>query len=394
MRRGRGPPGAARIVTLEVRRVVVADDSSLFVEVLCALIDQEPGLALVAAARDGREAVRAVRTHAPDLVVMDVMMPELDGLAAAEEIMATTPTPILVLSSDPRSHTGRLSLEALARGALDVMPKPERLPFAGPEARALLSRMHLLAGVPVVRHVRGRRHQWRSWPRGERPPSTSSSAALGPCPWSPPDPSPVTRVVSEATPRRPPLVALAASTGGPPTLGDIMARLSSSLGAALLVVQHLSAPFLPVFVTWLRGRSDLEVALATVGAMPRRGCVYVAPAGHHLELDAEGRLALPLANGGDAHCPSADRLFSSMARHAPHRSLGVVLTGMGRDGTAGLLALRRAGGATAAQDGSSAVVDGMPGSARRAGAVDAVWPRDVVALELTRWVQARTQEVR
>lgn len=349
---------------MTVKRVVIADDSELFVDVLTELIRREPGLSLVGVAENGREAVAQVKELRPDLVVMDVLMPELDGLAATEQIMAEQPTPILILSSDPRSRTGRLSLEALARGALEAMPKPDHLPFEGTAKRQLLARMRLLADVTVVRHVRGRRHAWQ--PPEPPPPSTRRPPAM-------------TSV---------PLIAIAASTGGPQALVDVVSLFPADLPAAVLVVQHMSGAFLPVFAEWLQKATALGVSIAEEGMTPSPGHIYVAGASRHLEL-VRGRFVTSAEAQGERHCPSADRLLASLARDAPGRSYGVVLTGMGRDGTAGLLALRQAGGQTAAQDAASSVVDGMPRAAREAGAAAKVLPLASVASELVRWVETR-----
>ena len=349
---------------MTAKRVVIADDSELFIDVLSDLVRREPGLSLVGVAKNGRDAVSQVKALRPDLVVMDVLMPELDGLAATEQIMAEQPTPILILSSDPRSRTGRLSLEALARGALEAMPKPEQLPFEGRAKRGLLDRMRLLADVAVVRHVRGRRHQWRE-PEAP-PPSTRRPPVM----------------VST------PIVAIAASTGGPQALVDVVSLLPVDLRAAVLVVQHMSDAFLPVFAEWLQKSTALVVSIAQEGTSPVAGHIYVAGAGRHLELK-RGCFSLPGAEPEERHCPSADRLFASLARDAPGRTYGVVLTGMGRDGTSGLLHLRQAGGETAAQDASSSVVDGMPRAAREAGAAAKVLPLASVASELVQWAEAQ-----
>lgn len=362
------------------KRVLLADDSELFTDVLAELLEAEADLKLVGTVNDGRKAVEAVKRLRPDVVVMDVLMPELDGLGATEAIMAEQPTPILVLSADPRSRTGELSLEALARGALDVMPKPEGYPFSQAERRRLVERIRFLSNVAVVRHVRGRRRRWKP-----SAPSVARVERPTPTPKAPRPVAPVAVAPSGKSAER--FVVLAASTGGPQALAGILRKLDVSLNASVIIVQHMSPSFVPALCRWLDGESPLPVAVASKGGVPEAGRVWLAPSGHHLVVASR---RFDLRPGDEAlHCPSADRLFASMARDEARRTLGVVLTGMGTDGAAGLLALRTAGARTLVQDADSSVVDGMPRAARACGAAERVLPLDRIAEAIIEWAGER-----
>lgn len=364
------------------KRVLLADDSELFIDVVSEVLRGVRDLELVGAVRNGREAVEAVERLQPDVVVMDVLMPELDGLGATEEIMASRPTPILILSADPRSLTGELSLEALARGALDVMPKPEGYPFTEEQRGHLVDRIRFLSNVAVVRHVRGRRRRWKPSSPGvtrPRPPVPAPPRVAAP---------PAELVTNEAAgPPAERFVVIAASTGGPQALAHILRRLDGPLDASIIIVQHMSASFVPALCRWLEGESPLPLAVARRGQTVEAGRVWLAPAGHHLVV-AGRRFDLRPADEA-LHCPSADRLFASLAQSEARHTLGVVLTGMGTDGAAGLLALRTAGARTIVQDAASSVVDGMPRAARMCGAAERVLPLEKIPKAIVDWAGER-----
>jgi two-component system chemotaxis response regulator CheB len=334
--------------TTEKIRVLVVDDSPVARELITRVLALHPGIEVVGTARDGREAVKASFRLRPSLITMDIYMPEMDGLAAIQEIMATAPRPILVVTSDKNS---KLAYRALHCGALDVMEKPRLVEEPSREAYAdFLDRVRLLAGVRVITHVRGRRQVW--------------SDAFPPMPEAP---------------RAPAVVGIGASTGGPSVLARILADLDRELPAGLLVVQHLSEGFTQGLVQWLDECSRLKVKEAMNGDLIEPHVVYVAPSDHHAEVAPGGRILLsqkPLVNG---HRPSADVLFSSMARACPNRSMGVLLTGMGADGAAGLKELRDAGGRTIAQDEETSLIFGMPKVAIELGAAEHVVPAPAMA---------------
>ncbi len=338
-------------------RVLVVDDSPLFVRLLTHTIETDRRHTVVGSAADGRQAVSMVRELRPDVVTMDVLMPVMDGLDAVEQIMAVAPTPILVLSSDPRGASGELAFEALRRGALDLLPKPAGWPPTTEEWQVLGNRIAMLAGVPVIHHLEGRR-------RARRHAAQHASAP--------------SRVIVQGGPRRPEVVALAASTGGPQALAQVIGGLPRSFAAGVLVVQHLAPGFVGGLASWLQRVSVLEVRVAEDGDEVRPATALLAPDGAHLVL-VGGRVRLDRGAPVEGHRPSATVLMRSVAAACGGAAAGVILSGMGRDGVEGLLELQRAGGVTMAQDEESSVVFGMPREALLAGAAARQVPLDAIA---------------
>jgi two-component system chemotaxis response regulator CheB len=325
-------------------RVLIADDSALTRLVLRDLLAMDPGIQIVAEVGDGKAAVTETARLRPDLVIMDVMMPVMDGLDAVAEIMSTTPTPILMLSANTDPTDSRSAFSAIRLGALDVMAKPAGVTT---EAFSQLADM-LVAKVRSLSRIRVMHHF--------RPQRRAAAPAQPPVP-----PSGRRRVL-----------AIGASTGGPKVVMQLLKELPAGLAAAVLVVQHIADGFAPGFAEWLDREVALSVKLAKQGDMLQPGRVLVAPNGTHMTI-SDGRIALiqspPLHN-----CrPAVDALFLSLAEDGHgDETVGVILTGMGTDGAAGLKALHRQGAYTIAQNEASCAVFGMPKAAIDQGAVDQV----------------------
>jgi two-component system chemotaxis response regulator CheB len=264
----------------------------------------------------------------------------MDGLEAVEQIMASRPTPILLLTGDPARRGERGSIEALSRGALDLIPKDI---VSGSRAQQAWLRDHvrLLASVPVV--YRPRRARTVPPPMMARTSPADRHARGG--------------------------IGLVASTGGPPAIAEILAGLPAGFPLPILVVQHLAPGFARHLASWLGGIGSLRVVIAASGSEATPGRVYLAPDNAHLTVGPKNRLVVdPRGAAIDGHRPSGTLLLSSLADVWGNRAIGVILTGMGSDGVAGLDAIRRAGGLTIAQDQASSVVFGMPRAARDRGA--------------------------
>jgi two-component system chemotaxis response regulator CheB len=331
-------------------RVLVADDSALFRELLSRLIVEEPGLEVVATAVDGNAAAGLARTLRPDVITMDLAMPEADGFAGIARIMAETPTPILVLTANRAEVVG---FKALSLGALDILEKPSATLGLDRFGAELRSRLRLLAGVKVIRHLRGLKDQ-------RLPPVPKAARAE--------------------------VVAIGASLGGPRALATVLRALPQDFAAPIAVVQHIADGFTEGLAGWLAQESGLEVREARDGEPLQPGRVLLAPTGRHLVLE-DGLARLSAAPPVDTFRPSVTPLFLSAARAYGARACGVILTGMGRDGAEGLKALKDMGAPTLAQDEATSAVFGMPKAAIDLGAVDRVLPIEDIAralVELTR----------
>lgn len=335
-------------------RVLVAEDSVTVRELLVAILESDPGIRVVGQAKNGREAVELARELRPDLITMDVHMPEMDGFAATKEIMVEAPTPIIIVSSSSRGRDVDLSLNALRAGALMVVPKPDdpTSPMFNGRLEQFLSMAKAMAGVKVVRRWAGR--------------ATPPPPAPGPPPGT-------------VAPR---LVAIAASTGGPAALQRILGDLPGDFPAPILLVQHIARGFTEGLADWLGAGSPLRVKLAEHREALAPHTVYVAPDDRQLGVDDGDRLEVLDAPPIEGFRPSATHLFESVARRCGAAVTGVILTGMGRDGVAGLQRVREAGGHVIAQDRATSVVYGMPNAAVEAGVVDAVLPIEAIAGQL------------
>ena len=359
-------------------RVLIVDDSPLAAEILSGIFAGTPDITVVGVAQDGLEALDLTARLRPDLITMDVWMPRLDGFSAVEQIMAYHPTPILVVTTGPAAGAGaavEVGLKMLAAGALDVIEKPARHDNAGWAASAaeIVGKVRLLAGVPVVTHLRGRRTR----PRDGVPATTQRIAAVLPI-YASASPLPLRRAGAPYD-----VVAVAASTGGPQALLAILSALPAPFPLPILIVQHIGAGFGPALADWLSRATGHAVRLAVAGQGPVPGLVLLAPDGHHLSLGPDARVRLEDGPPCEPR-PAADVLFQAVAGYYAARAIGIVLTGMGRDGAEGLLALRRRGAYTIAQDEPTSVIFGMPRAAIDLDAIDAVLPLDDIAPRITR----------
>lgn len=323
-------------------RVLIVDDSPVAREVLKNVLESDAGIRVVGMAATGHEAVELTERLRPDLVTMDLIMPGMDGMEATHHIMARYPTPILFLSAFIGLEGSYSRGDVLAAGALDVVEKPPAMPDPRWQTAAgsLVNKVKSLAQVTVVTHMH---------PAGRRPSSAAQRAASH-------------------------VVAIGASTGGPKVLDDLLSSLPAGYRPAIVVVQHMADGFLPAMVESLRQRCALTIKVAKTGDRLEPGHVLFAPPSAHLTVFTDGRVRIEDSEPVRGFRPSIDVTFTSLARSWGSRASGMLLTGMGNDGAAGLLAIRQAGGTTLVQDEASCVVFGMPRAAIELGGAQHVLP--------------------
>lgn len=338
--------------------VLVVDDSPLCRQLIIDALAKDPTLEVIGTAENGEEAVAKARALRPQVITMDVDMPVMDGLTATEKIMGEIPTPILVLTADPRNQAPELTHRALEVGALALQIKPSL--DSGPEAWNLAHEVKLLASVRVIRHLRG----VRKTPSSPAlpiltDPAAFSSAAIG-------------------------IVAIASSTGGPQVVHRLLSDLPADFPAPVVIVQHINAAFAESLAGWLAASSKLRIKVAQDGDLLVPGAVLIAPPDKHLVVPQRGKVAVISGEPRDGHVPSGTLLLESAAKTYGRRTVGVILTGMGADGADGMLAIKNAGGRTVAQSQESCVVFGMPGAAIARNAVEHIAHGDDLARTLVR----------
>lgn len=336
--------------------VLVADDSALSRRALVATFAGDPRFRVVGEAATGREAVELAERLRPDLVTMDLQMPVMDGLEAIEEIMARAPTRILVVTGLPSWRGLDPSFEALRRGALELVQKPS---FSGTsEQEQLRERAFLLSTVPVLPHVDAARRRRQAARDPVRPEGAEAQ-----------------------------IVGLGASTGGPGVVKELIDALPPDFPVPIVLVQHLADVYANGFVEWLGRGSRVRVREAVPGSRLEPGVAVVAARGPHVRVTARGAIEADAGPPRNGHCPSIDVTFDSIASAYGPGAVGVLLTGMGRDGAQGLLRIREAGGVTLAQDEATSAVFGMPKAALELGAATVTVSRHELATALLRLVE-------
>jgi len=327
-------------------RIGIVNDLAMAAEVLRRVVGDLPGCEVAWVARDGREAIEKCAADTPDLVLMDLVMPGVDGVEATRRIMRRTPCPILIVTASVSGNSDRV-YEAMGHGALDAVATPSLGPAGTPGGAAELVRK--IEQIALVTGVK-------------KPDELSRAPGIAPA----------------EPPFLPPLIAIGASTGGPNALARVISTFPSTLSAATVIVQHVDEQFAPGLADWLGKNSVLPVTLARWGTVPRSATVYVAATNDHLCFNCAGAFVYSEQPRDLFYRPSVDVFFSCLAKYWKAPVVGVLLTGMGRDGARGLLELRRAGHPTIAQDKGTSVVYGMPKAAAELAAATEVLPLDAI----------------
>lgn len=327
-------------------RIAIVNDMPLAVEAMRRVLALAPQHQLAWTALDGEEAVELCRRNQPDLILMDLIMPRMDGVEATRRIMAQSPCAILIVTADVETNASRI-FSAMGEGALDAIDTP------------LLGSTDALAGA--------------------RPLLAKIEAIGRLVDQDKPDPSTVPpRATSPDT-----LIAIGASAGGPAALAAILGSIPSNLSAGIVIVQHVDARFAPGLATWLDGHSPFQIGLAREGDHVLPGQALVAGTDDHLVFKTRTQLGYTSRPIDHAYRPSIDVFFQSVARHWRGPLIGVLLTGMGSDGAQGLKELRRLGHHTIAQDQASSAVYGMPKAAATIEAASEILPLNAIAPRLT-----------
>jgi two-component system chemotaxis response regulator CheB len=357
-------------------RVLVVDDAVVFRRLLANELSNDPGLQVVGAAANGRIALAMMPQVSPDVVILDVEMPEMDGLTTLKELRKTYPRLPVIMFSALTERGAEATLDALALGATDYFTKPTN--EGGLDASLDVIRQQLIPEIKALCE----RERRRATDEGQKDvartpaPSPARSSFVGPRPSS----CPVE------------LLAIGSSTGGPNALAEIFSRLPAHIPVPIVIVQHMPPTFTRLLAERLSAQFPVCVHEASSGSVLQPGHAWIAPGDHHMIVvrdNLHARVLLHQDPPENSCRPAVDVLLRSVAKTFGPNSLTVILTGMGQDGLRGCEAVREAGGQILAQDEATSVVWGMPGHVARAGLADRVLPLSLIADEIMRRVQAK-----
>ncbi len=354
-------------------RVLVVEDSPVVRELLIHVLSSDPEITVVGVSMSGEEAIEAVKQLKPDVITMDIHLPKMNGFDATRRIMETCPTPVVIVSGSANTGEVTTTSRATQAGALAVVPKPAGQGPGGYEDRAakLIQAVKLMSEVKVLtrwaRPLRAKTIR-EEFPVGQVEPAHSAAGFQ--------------------------VVAIGASTGGPPVLQTILSCLPGDLPLPVLVVQHIADGFIQWFVDWLAQECAVRVQVAAHGDVMLPGHVYLAPDGAHMNVGTGGRLWLTKEDPENGLRPSVSYLFRSVANAYGRNAIGVLLTGMGKDGAKELKLMKDEGAITLVQDKASSVVHGMPGQALSLDAASYVLSPDKIAEALISLVSTNQKKVK
>lgn len=334
-------------------KVLIVEDSAVSRTLLLQILSEDPQILVIGAAANGREAIAMAHEKSPDLILMDIHMPEMDGFEATRRIMETNPIPIVICSASANLNEAVIGFRLMEAGAVACVEKPvgRQHPDFHAQAMQLRQTIKLMSEVKVIRR----------WPRRE---TSAPRQSLSPL---------------KSPAARPEIIGIGASTGGPPVLQTIFSALPKDFPLPLLVVQHIAPGFLTGLAEWLNQTTGFKVHVAAYAAQALAGHVYLAPDDFHLTIRPGGMLTLSKEPPDSGLRPSVGQLFQSLADVYGAHAVGVLLTGMGRDGAESLKHMKDRGAVTIVQDRETSVVHGMPGEAIALGAATHVLPADRIA---------------
>ena len=345
-------------------KVFLVEDSPVALNILTRMLESSPEKEVVGTAKTGVEALELIPKMKPDVICTDLYMPKMDGLTLTSEIMAKCPHPILVVSAAVQKQDTQEVFDLLDAGAVDVFPKPDGGLSLQYEAtkQQLINKIKILSGIKVFTRNSQQKNHLKSYHSPQT--VTKKLPPIG---------------NAENYQGNIKILAIGASTGGPNAYQDLLGSLPSNFPIPILCVQHISEGFLDGFIAWLQTVCPLKVTIAQHKEKPLPGTIYFPPEHRHLSLDSQGRFDCSLSPPVDSHCPSVTVLFESVAKVYGKNSLGILLTGMGKDGARGLLKMAQMGALTIAQDEQTSVVFGMPQEAIKLGAARLVLPMETIA---------------
>ena len=333
-------------------KVLIVDDSPIVRTVLKRILDSDPDITVAGTAINGQEAMFILENHTIDLILTDLNMPVMDGHTLVKKVMQTFPKPIIVISSSvSKSGKDENAFRLIESGALEVLPKPEGI-MAGAkslESKSLLDKIKTLSQVVVLPKQNG--FIGKKDKEDIKPLVSLSKSSV---------------------------VVIGSSTGGPQTLQKIFESIRAPFPLPILVAQHISRGFLANMVEWLGKNLAFEVHIAKDQERPLSGKIYFAPDDAHLTVNGRGLFETVKPASSDLHTPSVDVLFNSVTNYYNDRAVGILLTGMGKDGAAGLLDMKNKGCFTVAQDEASSIIYGMPKAASEIGAASKVLSLDSI----------------